>query len=63
MEDEEFAESPEITQAIGASADRIEAALDDLFLLRTVYIFEAAREEVSVLVEDLMNLLLETDFR
>jgi hypothetical protein len=60
---EEYAESPEMTEEIGASAERIEMALDDLFVMRAAYAFDGSRHEVRVPIEDLMNLLLETNFR
>ncbi|MCP1168912.1 hypothetical protein [Limimaricola litoreus] len=59
--DETFAEVPDIVDEIGASVERIEVALDDLFVMRAAYVF-GDREEVRVPVEDLMNLLMETDF-
>lgn len=56
------AENPEVVGEVGASAERIEVALDDLFIMRAAYVFNDDRDEVSVPIEDVLNLLLETDF-
>lgn len=61
LANEEFAKIPELATDIGASAERIETALDDLFMMRAAYVFEATSDEVRVPIEDLMNLLLEVD--
>lgn len=57
-----FVENPEVVGEIGASAERIEAALDDLFIMRAAYVFDDERNEVRVPIQDVLNLLLETDF-
>lgn len=62
LTDENYAEIPEIAHEIGASAERIEAALVDLFVIRAAYTFDPKRDEVRVPTEDLINLLMETDF-
>ncbi len=59
---EKFMEVPEITDEIGALAERIEDAFDDLFITRVAYVFDGSRDRVRVPIEDLLNLLLETDF-
>jgi hypothetical protein len=60
--DEDFADQPDITLEIGASVERIEIALDDLFVMRAAYTFDPCRTEVRVPIDDLLNLLMETDF-
>lgn len=61
--DDAFAEAPEIIGGIGASVERLENALDDLFILRTVYVFDGRNNEVRVPIGDVLNLLMETDFK
>ncbi|PSK87548.1 hypothetical protein CLV79_10227 [Limimaricola soesokkakensis] len=61
-DEENFADDPVATEQIGGSIERIEVALDDLFLMRAAYVFDGRRDEVSVPVSDLVDLLMETDF-
>lgn len=60
LADEDFAE---VADEIGASVERIEVALDDIFLTRALYLFDARKNDVFVRIEDLLNLLMETDFQ
>lgn len=58
----EFTDDPSIAEQIGGSIERIEVALDDLFLMRAAYAFDGRHREVSVPVSDLVDLLMEMDF-
>ncbi|WP_370163088.1 hypothetical protein [Limimaricola soesokkakensis] len=55
-------DDPGATEQIGSSIERLEVALDDLFLMRAAYVFDGRCSEVSVPVSDLVELLMETDF-
>lgn len=57
-----FTKILEMTGEISAAAERIEAALEDLCIMRADYVFDGGRKEVRAPIEDLTNLLLETDF-
>lgn len=59
----DFVDDPNISDQIGGSIKRLEVALDDLFIMRAAYIFDGRRDEVSVPVSDLVELLFETDFK